>query len=466
MDRERTVSLGIAPAFGRGRARGPRLDPATSRALRDSWGALWTSRLAVWAAGLLGLLWIGRVPNTQGFDPSGLTTPFGGFGNLLVGPFARWDSVWFLSVAKDGYVVNDAHNARAAFFPLYPLLIHGVGWIVRSQLVAGIVVSLLCFLAALVLLHRLAAIELGGEHARGTVLIMAFFPTALFFSAVYSESLFLLLTVGAVLAARRGKWAWAGIAGALAALTRNSGALLLVPLVLLLLYGPRADREGDRAGTGAGAAGAAAGVWPALFGDSRDGWRRLLPRYAPGAEALWLLLVPIGLAIYCVYCAAALGDALAPFHAQAQWMRHLVPLGAVTEGTKAAWLGLRQLVHGSPTPVYFPAGGSDSFSAAGQNLMLFGFLIFSIVALIGSLRRLPFAYGAYAGVALLFTVSYPVDAQPLISLPRYVVTLFPLQMWLAQWCSRRTGGVDRAVGVSAVLLGLFAVEFTRWGFVA
>jgi hypothetical protein len=450
MDRERTVTVGSARApSGPRRRRLPRPGPETRLALRESWRALWTSRLAVWVAGVLGLLWIGRVPNTAGFDPARLTEPFSSFGDILVGPFARWDSVWFLSIARDGYGPASDDHAKTAFFPLYPLLVHVGGWIVRSQLLAGVLISLACFLAALVLLHRLAAIELGLDDARGTILLLAFFPTALFFSAVYSESLFLLLTVGAVLAARQGRWAWAGVAGLLAALTRNSGVLLLVPLVLLFLYGPRADRPLPPDG----AAGHAAG------------WRRLLPRHPLTPELLWLVLVPLGLVLYCAYCAVALGDALAPFHAQKLWFRHFVPLGGVTDGARAAWLGLRQLVHGSPTPVYFREGGGDAFSVAAQSLMLFGFLVLVVVGVVGALRRLPFAYGAYAAVALLFTVSNPIDAQPLISLPRYVVVLFPLQLWLAQWCGRR-GGVERAVGVSAVLLGLFAAQFARWGFVA
>lgn len=434
MDRERTVT------------------PSLSLSLRESWRALWTSRVAVWVAGLLGLLWIGRVPNTGGFDPDGLTEPFGRFANILVAPLARWDSVWFLSISHDGYGPKSGDHAKTAFFPLYPGLIRVVGWVVRSQLLAGVLISLVCFLAALVLLHRLAAIELGLEGARGTILLLAFFPTALFFSAVYSESLFLLVTVGAVLAARQGRWAWAGIAGLLAALTRNSGVLLLVPLGLLYLYGPRADRPPAAVVAGAGAV------------PARD-WRRLLPRYALRPDVLWLALVPLGLVLYLAYCGIVLGDVMAPFHAQKLWFRHFVPIGAATEGARAAWLGLRQLVHGSPTPVYFTQGGSDSFSTAAQSLLLFGFLVLVVLGVVGALRRLPFAYGAYAGIALLFSVSNPVDAQPLISLSRYVVVLFPVQMWMAGWCAKR-GGVERAVGISAVLLGLCAAQFTRWAFVA
>jgi mannosyltransferase PIG-V len=415
----------------------------SSDSWREAWSALWSSRLVVWAAGVFGLLSFGRVAGYRQFDPGGLTTPFSYLGDLLVAPAARWDSVWYLAIARDGYPDSSDH-AKAAFYPLYPLLVHAGGWVVRSQLVAGILVSLACFLVALVLLHRLAAIELGPRYARGAVLLVAFFPTAFFFSAVYSESLFLALSVGTVLAARRGRWASAGLAGGLAAATRNSGVLLVVPVVLLFLYGPRDDRseEEDRS--------------------TRSRWR---PRYGLAPQALWIALIPAGLGAYVAYCAIALGDALAPFHAQALWLRHFSPLGAVPGGAEAAWDGLRQLVHGSTTPRYFTASGGDPFVTAGQSIMLVGFLVYALVALIGALRRLPFAYGAYAAVALAATLSYPIDAQPLISLPRYLLALFPLQLWLARWCGER-GRLERAVAVSAVLLGLMTAQFVHWSFVA
>lgn len=393
---------------------------------------------------MLGLLWFGRVPGTTQFDPAGLTQPFSSFGNLLLAPAARWDSVWYLAIARDGYA-DSADHAKSAFYPLYPLLVRGGGWVVGSQLVAGVLVSLACFLVALLLLHRLALIELGPRDAHGTLLIVAFFPTAFYFSAVYSESLFLLLSVGAVLAARQGRWGWAGFAGGLAALTRNSGVLLLVPLVLLLLYGPRADRP-DVARPAAGA-------------------RRWLPRHRLGPEALWLALVPAGLGAYLLYSALVLGDALAPFHAQELWLRHFVPFGAVTGGVRSASHGLRDLVNGSAAPRTFSPDGGDPGVVAAQSLLLVAFLAFALVALVGVLRRLPFAYGAYAAVALAVTLSYPVDAQPLMSLPRYVAVLFPLQMWLAAWCGER-GRTERVVGASAVLLGLLTASFACWRFVA
>jgi len=414
-------------------------DPEWRIAVREAWGAAWTSRLVVWGAGLLGVLWLRRAGGTGQYDANGLSAPFSPFGNLLVGPSARWDSVWYLRIAEHGYGTAGSH-AQAAFYPLYPALMRGVGTVVGSPLTAGILISLACFLAALVLLHRLAALELGPRDARGTVLLVAFFPTAFFFSAVYTESLFLLVSVGAFLAARSGRWALAGALGALAALTRNSGVLLLVPLVVLFLYGPRTD----------------------LTPEVRAGWA---PRYRLTPQILWLALVPLGLGLYLAWSALALGDALAPYHAQALWLRHFEPLGALTGGVKAAWLGLRQLAHGSPTPRYFTASGGDPFQVAGDSLMLLGFLAFALVALAGVLRRLPFAYGAYTLAALAMTLSYPLDQQPLMSLPRYLLVLFPLPMWLARWSGER-GGTERAVGVCAVLLGLFAAYFAHWGFVA
>jgi hypothetical protein len=414
-------------------------------ARRIVWRAFWMSRLVVFAAGVLAVLSFGRAPNTQGFDPSRLTAPFGYFGNLVAAPFARWDSVWYLAIAHGGY---DHEPARTAFFPLYPMVVRALGVVIGSDLIAGVLISLICFAIALLLLYRLVALELDDELARVTVMLVAFCPMAYFFSAVYSESLYLALSVGCILHARLGRWRSAGVLGALAAASRNSGVMLIVPIVLLFLYGPRADRP--RPGRS----------------PPRSRLRRLLPRYPVDPSIAWAVLVPAGLAAYVGWLALETGNAFAPFHAQQVWFRHFAgPFGGVWDGAVAAWDGIRQLLHGPPPPLYFAKAGGDALMVAGQNVMLFGFLVLGVIACVGTFRRLPLAYGAYAVASLAMPLSYPVGPQPLASLPRYEVVLFPLFMGGAWWVAQRRI-TTAALASLGVLLGLFTAQFATWRFVA
>jgi hypothetical protein len=413
-----------------------------------AWRALWTSRLVILVSGVLGVLAfdLGQAPRNNGFDPANLTRPFGYFGNLLAAPFARWDSVWYLAIASGGY---DHEATRTAFYPAYPLVLRGLGVIIRSDLIAGVLISLAAFAVALTLLHRLVALEIGARYATPTVMLLAFCPMAYFFSAVYTESLFLALSVGCIYHARLGRWAWAGILGGLAAVARNSGIVLVVPVLLLYLYGPREDRGSPPARErGAGLA------------------VRLRPRYPIRPDVAWAALVPAGLGAYLGWLALKYGNGLGPFHVQQVWFRHFAgPFGGVWDGLVAAWDGLRQLLHGPPPPVYFTKAGGNPLVVAGQNLMLFGFLVLGAISCLGALRRLPVAYGGYALVALAATLSYPVTPQPLASLPRYEVVLVPLFMWAAMWLEERRL-TQHAIGAGAVLLGLFTAEFATWRFVA
>jgi Mannosyltransferase (PIG-V) len=392
-------------------------------ALRDAWSALWWSRTLVWGAGLAALIAIGpHRHNEQAYDPAGLTRPFGALGDLLVGPATRWDSQWFLLIAKDGYVDDD----RTAFFPLYPLLAHVVGAPFASPLLGGLVVSFAAFGVALYLLHRLTVLELGAQHARTAVLLCAFFPMSFYFSAVYSEALFLALAVGGVYAARLGRWPVAALLAVLAGTSRSAGGLLLIPLAILWF-------QSDR--------------------------RRL-------RDAAWLVLVPLGPAVYAVYLQLVTGDANAAFSAQDAWMRHFAgPFAGIWDGTVAAFDGARQLLSGSRTPVYFKGAAGDPFSIAGHNLTLFAFLVLAAIATAGVLRRLPLAYGAWCVAMLALPLSYPVSTQPLMSLPRFAAVLFPGYMWLALWLDRRRVA-DWGLAVSAVALVVFSAQFACWVWIA
>jgi hypothetical protein len=422
-----------------------------------AWQALWPSRLVVLVAGVVGVVSFGQAPGAASFDPTRLTAPFGYLGNLLVSPFARWDSVWYLAIAHGGY---DHQLARTEFFPLYPLLMRWLGVVVGSELVAGIVISCLAFGVALVLLYRLAALELGAEAARACVLLLAFSPMAWAFSAVYTESLFLALSLGCILRARAGSWGWAGILGARAAASRAEGLTLIVPLIFMFLYGPRSDRlrilrsAGDRADRG-----------PSVSARLRRLAEQARPRFPITREIGWVLLVPAGFGAFLLGLALNGGQGLSPFHAHGLWFRHFAgPFGGVWDGAVAAWDGLRQLVHGPGPPIYFPQAGGNPLVVAEQNLVLFTALVVALIALVGAFRRLPAAYGMYGLATLALPLSYPVTPQPLQSIARYAVVIFPLFMWAGWWVSRRRITTP-AVAVLAVLLGLFTAGFATWRFV-
>lgn len=404
---------------------------ARDAALADAWRALWASRLVVWASGVVAVLVLGLSSRAPDFDPAGVTSPFGSAGNVLVAPFARWDSVWYLAIAHDGY----ADNAREAFFPLYPLLARVAGAPIGSALIGGALASTVLLGVALVLLHRLVALDHDRAVARNAVLVTALFPMSFFFSAVYSESLFLALSVGAVYAARRERWVWAGALAALAAATRSAGVLLLVPLLMIYLWdlGPP----------------------------------RLRAMRALRADVLWLALVPLGLAAYCCYLGLNGHDALAPFHAQDVWFRSFAgPFAGIWDGAVAGVDGVRQLLSGSRTPVVFRAAGGDPFVVAQHNIELLAWLVAILAATIGVLRRLPAAYGAYLVAALALPLSYPVGPQPLMSLPRFVAVLFPLAIWLAVWMTGRVWRERLVVACFAVGLVVYTGIFATWHWVA
>lgn len=401
--------------------------PATGHhaALADAAAAFVVSRLVIWVAGLSGIAVAGISPRRADFDPAALTAPFGAVGDLLVGPAARWDSVWYLAIAVEGYGTSEA---KPAFFPLFPLLAELAGVPLGTPLLGGMLVSAASLAGALYLLRRLTELELGPAAARHAVWLTALFPMAFFHSAVYAEGLFLLLSVGAVYAARRDLWAWAGALGGLAAATRSAGVVLLVALVLLHL---RAHRR-------------------------------------PTPDATWLALVPLGLGAFCAWLGWRGLGWTASFDAQAVWMRDLgAPFSAVPPALEAAWAGGRQLLSGSRDEVFFREAGGDPFQVARMNLMLLGFLLLGVAALAGALRRLPAAYGLYALAALALPLSTPVGPQPLMSLPRFEAVLFPLFMWGGWWVGRR-GAVGQAVvyGTSAALLALCAGLFATWRWVA
>jgi hypothetical protein len=377
------------------------------------------SRLLVLMAGIGGVLTVRQQAGAAG--ASGVIAQLGPIGNATAGAVLRqFDASYYLAIASHGYLATAPDHL--AFFPLYPGLIRVLGLLSGSNVIAGLVISSASFALALVLLHRLAELELGSRAADATVLLVAFAPLSFFFTAVYTESLFLLLSVGAVLAARRERWALAGILAGLATLTRPTGILLVVPLIIMRLRAGRLDRQL---------------AWP---------------------------LIPVGALLG--YLAILVADGfpwLAPFRQGAAWQRVTVgPFTGIASAVVTAWHSAVAIVRGRV--VFAPTLGGP-FTPSAECILLLVVLAIATGFLVTCFRRLPLQYGAYAGAVLLMCVSSPVIGQPLLSFDRYVLTIFPLWMAAGAWIARRR--LERvAVAVGSILLVFYTFYFARGSFIA
>ena len=385
---------------------------------------LW-SRAAIWAAAVFALLVFepNRHPRAFEWDDPAVTRDLG----LLTDVWARWDSVWFLRVAEEGY--GSVERTAAAFYPAYPAAVGVLGRVLAGHYVtAGIAVSLAASLGAFVLLYRLAESRLGAEGARRTVLYLALFPMTFFLQAVYSEALFLLFALGAFLLAERGRFLGAGAATGLALLTRPAGFALLPALALVAWRAPQRSR-----------ALASLAVAPALF------------------------------ALYPLYLWREVGDPWAFARAQGIWTRHLSPagpLGGIWDGLRAGWAGIRQLASGSDAEIYWTAvQNSDPDRVAALNLQGLAFLALFVALTVVAWRRFGAPYGLFCAASLAIPLSVPSERWPLLSLPRFGLVVFPFFLALA-WLGRGGRVHTAIVAVSALLLGVAVAQWALWQWVA
>jgi len=346
---------------------------------------------------------------------------------FLVDVWARWDSIWFLRIAEHGY--GAAEEASAAFYPLYPLLVGVLGRILLGHYVlAGVVVSLAATLGSLALLYRLAETKLGLDGARRAVLYLAVFPFAVFLQAVYSESLFLFLALGAFVLAERGNFSGAGVAAGLAWLTRPLGVALLPALALIAWRAPRREQA-----------------------------------------LLRLAAAPVVFALYPLWLWWRLDDPLAFARAEDVWSRHLSwagPLGGLWDGLRAGWAGVRQLASGSDATRYWSAvQDSDPDRVAAINLEQLAFLALFVALTVVAWRRFGAPYGLFAALSLAIPLSVPSERWPLLSIPRFGLVVFPFFLALAA-----LGAHPRVhtlvVVMSAMLLGTVCVQWALWQWVA
>ncbi|MEO5739654.1 MAG: mannosyltransferase family protein [Vicinamibacterales bacterium] len=222
--------------------------------------------------------------------------------HLFWDTFARWDSGSYFDIARYGYKFVEDGRSNLAFFPLYPMLMRYLalamgGGRVRVYM-AGIIISWTAFVLAMIVLYRLAKLDVP-EGASRALVYAAVFPFAFFFGVVYPESLFLLFTVTAFYGFRTRQWWLGAAAGALATATRANGIFMLPALALVAFRETRGNRSAMvRAGAALGATLLGIGVYSlfiySISGDPLE-WAKSMRRWnwSPGAVPGWQPLVTL-----------------------------------------------------------------------------------------------------------------------------------------------------------------------------
>ena len=368
---------------------------------RAVWSSFLFSRIGVFVVGFLAIGLVGHAPNMPAFRV---------YGNDLLDLPVRWDAGWYLGIADHGYQWDPAHPEamqNIAFFPMYPLLMRYGSLLVGHQYVlAGILVSLVAFFFALRYFFRLARQSIGEDRAALAVALLAAYPFAFYYSALYTEAVFLLAAIAACYHFERADLVKAAGWGLVAGLVRPNGCLLSVVLALMVLRDHRS-----------------------IAG------RTLAARLAVAA------MPGIGLLLYSAYIYSLTGNPL-------QWADNHGAYGRVY---KDAWTLIAERVE------YIRANGLYNYST-----VLSVDLVNAIPVLfaLGAVWPVYTRFGSPYAALILINVLVPLHMGGVLSMGRLTSTMFPLFLWLAAVIApdRRAGWLM----IFGMLQALLAVAFFTW----
>jgi hypothetical protein len=348
-----------------------------------------------------------------------------GIANALLGVWQRFDTLWYTRIAMQGYAQGDGSTV---FFPFYPLLMRLVGKLfLGNYLLGGIIVSNVAYFLALVYLYKLSQLEFDSQVAARTVVYLSVFPTAFFFLGAYTESPFLLFAVAAFYYARKGSWLAASVMGLLAALTKQLGLLLLLPL----LYEYLAQNSKFQ------------------FPSSN---------FQLQGDVLLLALIPIGTVAFLLFRHFHIGEPFLVETYRMQWAANISWPWSNIAGSLAAIFNSGRFPALNPEDTLWRRIFYNSFDLACVGLFLFLAIV--------SFRRLRLSYGLYM-VSVLFVVLMQNfrPPYPIASLPRYVLMLFPGFVVLGTMVKNEALHWAM-VAFSTMLLALFTAMFATWRWVA
>lgn len=371
--------------------------------------------LSLWAVVVLTIIPLPEKPDEVVRPYLGQPLLDEGLTGRLLGPWQRFDSQHYLRIARQGY----AHEADSVFPPLYPLAIRALGGLFGggavANLTAAILISNLAYLGLLILLYRVTAVEFHPKVATRTLIFLTIFPTGFFLLAPYTESLFILLALGSIWAARQGKFWLAGGLGLLASLTRLTGWILAVPLAYEWWRQSRFT-----------------------FRVSRFTFHALPATILPG----------LGTAVFLLW----------------RWWAGLPSLAVIYEQYWYQTTGFPGRDLGTAVNTFFFGGTAR----AGEFTLVIDFLVVFLLlgTTVWTFRRLGATYGLYSALLLLFMLlPTSENFKPLYSFSRYALAFFPTFMLLGLVGERPW--LNRLILYPFIILYLyFSGQFFIWGWVA
>ena len=307
--------------------------------------------------------------------------------NIYLWSWANFDGFHYLSIAYNGY-----HLFQQAFFPLYPILISISTFLSATEgIYSGLIISHLSFLLFLLLFVKLLKIDYKENNIYWILLLFIFFPTSFYLGSVYTESLFLFLSVASFYFARKGRWFLASLFAAFASGTRLIGIFLL-PFLVVEYFWQKYETE------------------VSVKKNKTTLFQCLkLTLWKVKKDVYWIVLSPLGLILYTIWLKFVYNDFL--------YFQHALPaFGSNKSGN--SFILLPQVFFRYLKIILFSNFNYQYVIAVIELLVTMVFLILSIIAF----RKIRFSYALFS----LLSFVAPTLTGSLSSMPRYVLTIFPL----------------------------------------
>lgn len=337
--------------------------------------------------------------------------------NTLLTSWDKWDSNWYTNIALNGYT----DPKTTAFFPLFPLLERVLAPLTHNHpFYAGLLISNLAGLGMLMILYRIVATDFDQERAVRTVLYLAVFPTAFFFAAAYTESLFMFFSLLTFFLWRRGHWWLAGLVAIFSGLTRPTSICLLIPFIYEYLY--QHDFQ----------------------------WRKFRFNVLSGIGTAG------GIILFGLYGYIKFHDALAFSHAQQSpdWQRYY----------SLPWKGFQEAIGNIAQSPFLSFISIYNMIDLSVSLFILGILILAFVGPV-KFRKEHLSYALY-GAVLFLSISLVPSPQPypIIAWSRYILEIFPAFVILAALSRWRNFNLYY-LGLCLSLQAFMVLQWVTVGFV-